>query len=140
MCLLFFFLMIRRPPRSTRTDTRFPYTTLFRSGPSRPRCAGHLRATDFTVHRYNSIISVALVWGSRSQVGCVVVIRFRFSGVGGRACHCLRLPFAAVLRPLGEPPVVLRAGVCSLSCRLLDHVAVPLTRLSPPTPPLIFCA
>src|SRR3546814_9136121 len=30
-CLLFFFLMIRRPPRSTRTDTLFPYTTLFRS-------------------------------------------------------------------------------------------------------------
>src|SRR3546814_6635907 len=27
-----FFLMIRRPPRSTRTDTPFPYTTLFRSG------------------------------------------------------------------------------------------------------------
>src|SRR3546814_12569267 len=32
---LFFFLMIRRPPRSTRTDTLFPYTTLFRSP-----CAG----------------------------------------------------------------------------------------------------
>src|SRR3546814_17052145 len=34
MLLLFFylfFLMIRRPPRSTRTDTFFPYTTLFRS-------------------------------------------------------------------------------------------------------------
>src|SRR3546814_10506744 len=29
--LVFFFLMIRRPPRSTRTDTLFPYTTLFRS-------------------------------------------------------------------------------------------------------------
>src|SRR3546814_1563966 len=29
--MLFFFLMIRRPPRSTRTDTLFPYTTLFRS-------------------------------------------------------------------------------------------------------------
>src|SRR3546814_18646551 len=28
----FFFLRIRRPPRSTRTDTLFPYTTLFRSG------------------------------------------------------------------------------------------------------------
>src|SRR3546814_15057558 len=28
-----FFLMIRRPPRSTRTDTLFPYTTLFRSLP-----------------------------------------------------------------------------------------------------------
>src|SRR3546814_15005490 len=30
-CLCFFFLMIRRPPRSTRTDTLFPYTTPFRS-------------------------------------------------------------------------------------------------------------
>src|SRR3546814_21132645 len=29
---IFFFLMRRRPPRSTRTDTLFPYTTLFRSG------------------------------------------------------------------------------------------------------------
>src|SRR3546814_16942384 len=29
--VLFFCLMIRRPPRSTRTDTLFPYTTLFRS-------------------------------------------------------------------------------------------------------------
>src|SRR3546814_4542927 len=28
---MFFFLMIRRPPRSTRTETLFPYTTLFRS-------------------------------------------------------------------------------------------------------------
>src|SRR3546814_8300272 len=28
---MFFFLMTRRPPRSTRTDTLFPYTTLFRS-------------------------------------------------------------------------------------------------------------
>src|SRR3546814_9688908 len=28
---VFFFSMIRRPPRSTRTDTLFPYTTLFRS-------------------------------------------------------------------------------------------------------------
>src|SRR3546814_14804168 len=36
MCLLFF-LMIRRPPRSTRTVTLFPYTTLFRS------VAGHTR-------------------------------------------------------------------------------------------------
>src|SRR3546814_14524218 len=31
MFIFVFFLMIRRPPRSTRTDTLFPYTTLFRS-------------------------------------------------------------------------------------------------------------
>src|SRR3546814_16337433 len=31
-----FFLMLRRPPRSTRTDTLFPYTTLFRSRHAMP--------------------------------------------------------------------------------------------------------
>src|SRR3546814_12736608 len=31
MYWLFFMLIVRRPPRSTRTDTLFPYTTLFRS-------------------------------------------------------------------------------------------------------------
>src|SRR3546814_1477183 len=41
MVFVIFFLMIRRPPRSTRTDTLFPYTTLFRSRdhPRRPRQA-----------------------------------------------------------------------------------------------------
>src|SRR3546814_9671194 len=41
LTLVFFFLMIRRPPRSTRTDTLFPYTTLFRS-------FNLVRATDWT--------------------------------------------------------------------------------------------
>src|SRR3546814_8763759 len=43
--LFFFFLMIRRPPRSTRTDTLFPYTTLFRSvHTSAPRNPAHCRS------------------------------------------------------------------------------------------------
>src|SRR3546814_13431795 len=42
MCLVFF-LMIRRPPRSTRTDTLFPYTTLFRSHRGHVRLAGSTR-------------------------------------------------------------------------------------------------
>src|SRR3546814_10186947 len=61
-----FVLMIRRPPRSTRTDTRFPYTTLFRSHHPRADCAhrhrrrnglrvrvlrnGHPRALDGGAH------------------------------------------------------------------------------------------
>src|SRR3546814_18184001 len=36
--------MIRRPPRSTRTDTLFPYTTLFRSGGNRRRLNGKRQA------------------------------------------------------------------------------------------------
>src|SRR3546814_17712065 len=51
----FFFLMIRRPPRSTLTDTLFPYTTLFRSRdgelaafllPAAERLAHHIRQVD----------------------------------------------------------------------------------------------
>src|SRR3546814_3246374 len=40
--------MIRRPPRSTRTDTLFPYTTLFRSpsGSKLPRHRGHMHTLD----------------------------------------------------------------------------------------------
>src|SRR3546814_11662321 len=44
MCsYVFFFLMIRRPPRSTRTDTLFPYTTLFRSQGALSAAGGDLR-------------------------------------------------------------------------------------------------
>src|SRR3546814_10271300 len=48
---LFFFLMIRRPPRSTRTDTLFPYTTLFRSaGQDAPLVVGEAAAAMFIGH------------------------------------------------------------------------------------------
>src|SRR3546814_4490817 len=47
--------MIRRPPRSTRTDTLFPYTTLFRSGvaaaPERARTHGRAGARRIGVRR-----------------------------------------------------------------------------------------
>src|SRR3546814_5911463 len=38
--------MIRRPPRSTRTDTLFPYTTLFRSAPAAPAAVAVESAAD----------------------------------------------------------------------------------------------
>src|SRR3546814_15209889 len=54
--MYFFFLMIRRPPRSTRTDTLFPYTTLFRSivaggSDDRQRIAGGGEAAEIGVAR-----------------------------------------------------------------------------------------
>src|SRR3546814_3316417 len=61
---MIFFLMIRRPPRSTRTDTLFPYTTLFRSGhrhgspARRPACGDGLRFCFFSpVQQQRSIRS-----------------------------------------------------------------------------------
>src|SRR3546814_4371347 len=46
--------MIRRPPRSTRTDTLFPYTTLFRSG------RAMTRRKPMTLHRAKW--TLALLW------------------------------------------------------------------------------
>src|SRR3546814_5269160 len=64
--------MLRRPPRSTRTDTLVPYTTLFRSGDSRrepdrgPLCL--IRRRDHPVHEPESVVAVA-----RQQRGAVEV-------------------------------------------------------------------
>src|SRR3546814_9101558 len=49
MPILLFFLMIRRPPRSTRTDTLFPYTTLFRS------CVANQRPSEVACSRPRSL-------------------------------------------------------------------------------------
>src|SRR3546814_4738259 len=56
LCVCFFFLRIRRPPRSTRTDPLFPYTTLVRSDRQFPRVLGAdvegvVRRPGFTAHR-----------------------------------------------------------------------------------------
>src|SRR3546814_15103920 len=53
-----YFLMIRRPPRSTRTDTLFPYTTLFRSV---PQCeiGVHLARKILTVSQREAINDVS---------------------------------------------------------------------------------
>src|SRR3546814_3206867 len=73
--------MIRRPPRSTRTDTLFPYTTLFRSlACSTMAAAREMRETATTSHR---------------------------SGSGVACCRCSAQPCVAFLR---NPPQPARAS------------------------------
>src|SRR3546814_11567922 len=77
----FCFLMIRRPPRSTRTDTLFPYTTLFRSqAPSTAVdpmlalvwAAGAVCAVGAAYHaKYHRLAALILMGGA----GLVVCIR-----------------------------------------------------------------
>src|SRR3546814_19266280 len=55
-----FFLRIRRPPRSTRTDTLCPYTTLFRSSLARGRESGYT-ALRYVYH----VVCGALCWSAR---------------------------------------------------------------------------
>src|SRR3546814_15354200 len=79
--------MIRRPPRSTRTDTLFPYTTLFRSPGAQAPCRGDFPARDD-------------FWRDRSQ-------QRRTSGAGasdrGGARH-RRSGAHSVFRRLGTAP------------------------------------
>src|SRR3546814_3468101 len=68
LCSVFFFLMIRRPPRSTRTDTLFPYTTLFRSDRSRfgySHCKGLGRNNDNQC-RHHRLRAERLLHGRRA--------------------------------------------------------------------------
>src|SRR3546814_1030762 len=68
--------MIRRPPRSTRTDTLFPYTTLFRSAPCRTRIFAFSRAgssshpscqTQLIGVPATSVMPISCVWQDRSE-------------------------------------------------------------------------
>src|SRR3546814_1822622 len=72
MFCLFCFLMIRRPPRSTRTDTLFPYTTLFRAEDALDACmapfggfdhnAQTLRIVTALEQRYAAFDGLNLTW------------------------------------------------------------------------------
>src|SRR3546814_18033608 len=59
--------MIRRPPRSTRTDTLFPYTTLFLSGQAMETRAHHLLIGSFMLAFLVAIVLFVL-WLAKSQV------------------------------------------------------------------------
>src|SRR3546814_10108951 len=68
MVSLFLFLMIRRPPRATRTDTLFPYTTLFRSRQLARRGRGNLRNLGGrSLHQTDDLGAELVERGKRSQ-------------------------------------------------------------------------
>src|SRR3546814_15006698 len=50
--------MIRRPPRSTRTDTLFPYTTLFRSRPGEPGLFLHRQRVHVGAHEDRRTVAI----------------------------------------------------------------------------------
>src|SRR3546814_20556776 len=95
----FFFLMIRRPPRSTRTDTLFPYTTLVRSTGGFP----HLRNR----YAHPSLLQ---------EIGCATdaLVRRRAGTNAGHSAsdpHLCAQPLRADLQPI--PPWLRRTDFSS---------------------------
>src|SRR3546814_20379555 len=62
LCICFL-LMIRRPPRSTRTDTLFPYTSLFRS-PPQCRSISSLKLMPIDSSTTQGLFTWPLIWNS----------------------------------------------------------------------------
>src|SRR3546814_13516554 len=91
----FFFLMIRRPPRSTRTDTLFPYTSLFRSPLARQRAdkpaivaevvAAVMELHPVAVPRQRHIGRMAVHAGGRQHMRAIDRHALRFMDGGGIA-------------------------------------------------------
>src|SRR3546814_11812626 len=78
-----FLLMIRRPPRSKRTDTLFPYTTLFRSilpaGKNTPEIAAIRR-----VEPYTTVLSPAFHTAFKTPVELLELIESMREASGGK--------------------------------------------------------
>src|SRR3546814_9806813 len=66
-----FFLMIRRPPRSTRTDTLFPYTTLFRSHARHRFVEQQQLWTGCEAHRQLELTALAVAQVACTDIGAV---------------------------------------------------------------------
>src|SRR3546814_11474683 len=82
--------MIRRPPRSTRTDTLFPYTTLFRSpGKSLPLCVTARCHREICPHHGRSIRRQAGGPAGRAEFAGRAGRREADGRTGRPACRCL---------------------------------------------------
>src|SRR3546814_13988380 len=104
--------MRRRPPRSTRTDTLFPYTTLFRICPG---CASLTRATSC------GPVGAAMAAPTKTQRGGLLAVGVQqLLRIGARQClHALELAFDRARAHAGGLAAVLH-GV-QLPVRLFPH-------------------
>src|SRR3546814_18134953 len=101
--LYVFFLMIRRPPRSTRTDTLFPYTTLFRS-----TLGGQGGGIAYNREEYEQIIQSGLRLSPVHEVLIEESVlgwkEFEMEVIRDRADNCILVCSIEHVDPLGVPP------------------------------------
>src|SRR3546814_1083455 len=126
LCIFCFFLMIRRPPRSTRTDTLFPYTTLFRSAISFDELPAIGAPGTVVSQAPVGLLEIeqvelsngtrAILWANDAEPGRVTV-KVRF-GAGYRAFQAQDAPYVV----LGEMALV-GSGLGELGQEELDRLS-----------------
>src|SRR3546814_12816606 len=114
-----FFLMIRRPPRSTRTDTLFPYTTLFRS---RATVAPPGVVLAFRVERAVGVDPPAHARGRAVASAVVADPAVEPGALGRQAAGVLlvRLPVLDVQRAADDVPVAAQHVVAAAGQPLVE--------------------
>src|SRR3546814_3771784 len=113
--------MIRRPPRSTRTDTLFPYTTLFRSNTNRRTYHLELSATNSTymaavswTYPQDALIALRTAEAERDRTAPVAAgidfsaLNFRYRIAGDRPEWRPVIGRAHVCTPVNNSPIVYR--------------------------------
>src|SRR3546814_9709452 len=98
--------MIRRPPRSTRTETPFPYTTLFRSHDA-DAMTPHYRGPANAGHRQRYSAAKTVAIGPRAYTGSVTMDRRSFLTVTGLGTASLMIPISGrlIAAEIGRPHV-----------------------------------
>src|SRR3546814_11395667 len=135
MCVFYvlFFFIIRWPPISTRTDTLFPYTTLFRSrrfAPARPRevgrrlCADHARCVRIGPMAMTAQVKSELASTQTTKTCCrkaEVSTTLRFAGglhiISGKVVVEAELAPGAAVRRLRRSAERRVGNVCVRKCR-----------------------
>src|SRR3546814_17059494 len=103
ICVAFFFLSLRRTPRTTRTDTPVPYTTLFRSSDVEPvhqRVRASVQCRDPRVERGTGLADVdrrpERTFGEQRET-----VRRRVTGNGQAGVDRAAEPFGLEIAPSG---------------------------------------
>src|SRR3546814_7297643 len=123
---VFFCLMILRPPRSTRTDTLFPYTTLFRGLCTERRLQ---RACDSRMHcKAVSSFGRELIGKSRSNLA-----RAQLPGVGETRIAMIR----TIEKPGRQLPAIYRSALAPRR-RRGRHITIPRGAVDPSQVPCPF--
>src|SRR3546814_20890793 len=105
MCVLSFILMTRRPPRSTRTDTRFPDTMLFRSAATAAKLGrkAHFDAIEEAIEMMVAETDAGLIPIEADQLFHVRIAEATGNSVliGGKTTF--RVQNGAVIRSVAQP-------------------------------------